>query len=328
MTSPQLKHETNLFNKCVCEHAAYTDAFHAVQRLHKHQGEAKATLLLGDYGCGKSFFCQQYADRFSVPPSEELSPVPVLYVEIQPGTKTGGLVSGMLDKLGDPTPDSGVIAKRGKRLLKLMHELNVSLVILDEVQEMLPSHVNKESSPIIRQIKWLMNTSKIPFILCGHNEAISIHHDHSQLRSRIQSVIRFTSFSCVDEDSQFDFADYIQGLLDAFPRKVHFSFNVLESDADGNDNLKDDISNLLRFCLATRGIPRYINALLVNIIEETEQDELITKKHFSDSWETVLIDSYGYGKTPKNPFEMSIGAVRNALRKVALYPKAKGDAHD
>jgi len=325
MTSLQLKPETELFNKCVCEHPAYTDAFHTVQRLHKHQGVVKGALLLGDYGCGKSFFCEQYANSLSVPPSDELSPMPVLYVEIQPGTKTGGLIGGMLEKLGDPNPDTGLIAKRGKRLLKLMQELKVSLVILDEVQEMLPSYVNKESAPIIRQIKWLMNNSKIPFVLCGHNEAISIHSDNSQIRSRIQSIIRFTGFSCLDENSQFDFADYMQGLFDAFPRKIHSCFHLLESDDDGDYSLKEDNSNLLRLCLATRGIPRYINALLVNIIEETEPEELITTKHFSESWQTVLIDSNGYGQTQKNPFKMSIGAVKKALSDAALYPKSKGD---
>ncbi|ENB2089439.1 TniB family NTP-binding protein [Vibrio alginolyticus] len=328
MTAPELKPETKLFNSVVCEHVAYVEAFNTVQRLHRYQGQVKAALLLGDYGCGKSFFCKQYANKFSVPPSEEISPVPVLYAEIQPGTKTGGLVGGMLESLGDPVPYSGTVANRGNRLLKLMHELKVSLVILDEVQELLPSYVNKESAPIVRQIKWLMNKSKVPFVLCGHNEAKSLHSDNSQLRSRIQSVIKFSNFSCLNEDAQFDFADYMQGLFDVFPRKLHSSLAVLEQDKSGDFYLKEDISNLLRFCLATRGVPRYINSLLTNIIEETEPGELITNAHFAASWQTVLIDSNGYRKTPKNPFTMSVSSVKSALRDASLYPKSKGQVYD
>ncbi|AXB33587.1 AAA family ATPase [Vibrio campbellii] len=321
MTEMKLKTESEQFSEGVCEHLAFEDAQEAIQRLHRYQNQVKGMLLVGEHGCGKSFFCQDYTRQHAIAPTPELTPVPVLYVEIQNGTKAGGLLSTLLEGLGDPAPFRGGNAVKGSRLLKLLKELKVSMIIIDEAHEMLPSKARNESPQILGTIKWLMNSSRIPLVLCGHIQALDILHLNKQLMSRMQSIITFNPFNCLNEDSQLDFADYMNAQFEMLPRKVHSNYNCLETNAAGEIQLSENTNGLLRLCLATQGIPLHINDLLIQVIEQTSADMTVNKQHFADAWNKVLISSYGVGNNPPNPFTTDIQCVKRHLRNLQLYPK-------
>lgn len=318
-TTQTLKPETLAFHQNVCWHSQYLQAHEGFKRVHKYNGiQPKGLMLLGDYGCGKTFLCEQYENQHALPETDELSAVAIVRVDAPPEPNPTALVSDILDHLGDLDAYTGRPSQLRKRLVKLLERLQVSMLIIDEVHDFLPSSGLTSSSKVIKFLKWFMNNTKIPLVICGPLPSRALLAIDEQLKSRFQTVIELKAFTCTDEDERLDFADYLDVLFNQFPRKIHNTYQLLEKDAEGSIFLRDNINGLLRICLATDGVPRNINQLLSDAIERTEDGDVVSNAVFAQCWEQVMIDSTD-DNAPNNPFVADMDYVKCQLRKRGLY---------
>lgn len=330
MINQVIKEQAITFSNRVCKHPAYLNAYKAVEQLERYRGvKAKALLLTGKTGTGKSFLAEQIVKSRQSVDTDSLSTHPVLYINIAEGSKTvGAVVSTLLSELGSPTPFKGTIAKRMFELNTLMQNMNVELVILDEVHDWIPKTGVTPKSDIYLFFKSCLNKWKIPFLFLGTDEAKEVFVE-KQLKDRCLPDQTLTVFTCNGHKSVTDFGTLLYSLLSTFPRKTKgMDFvNKITIKGDKTTNNEDktiytlvelDNSLLLRLCLATKGHMRIISDLLTGCIYLTKEDEVVDISILEKAFDAEVKD-----RPHGNPFHklMNLSSVIEALKKESLYEK-------
>jgi hypothetical protein len=309
---------SNTFKKKYSFHPKFQQAFDAVDRLLiNREDENSCLFVVGQPGVGKTFFTEQLLNKKAEMQKDRDCKF-AIRVEVNFEKGITGLVEDLLIELGDLAPEKGSTPSKRRRVLRLVDQLNIQIIIIDEVHGILPSSGLTAHSPSVKLIKSLLNNTKASLLLCGKDTALRLRND-IELDERCDTDIIFTSFSCRGAGCRFDFIEYLLDLLKGYPSKVEYLDCVYQTLQGGTLKLLDLVQyhNLHRFLAATRGNPRRIRRLLCGALEKVEVGEPITKEHLSKVWEERLRRKV----KEINPFKQNYERLITELadKKVKLY---------
>ncbi|GAC26662.1 hypothetical protein GMES_4396 [Paraglaciecola mesophila KMM 241] len=291
-------------------------AYKTIKHILEYGGTVEeALILMGPVGAGKSFLLQKIHSNYPIIDTPEMTSRPVLYLRVPPENTLGGMLLNLLDALGDPMPASCSIGLRRLRLKKQIVTQGTRMILLDESQSIVPKDGGDDKSMNIKLLRELMDDLKIPLVLTGKKDVRAILAADDALRSRVRCTLSLDYFSCKNIDDALDFADYMDVLLQMFPRQLHgFNF-VLETD-NGEISLSQNINNLVRLMLASDGCPRSIRYILKSVIETTAVETVVTTAHFAG----VFYMSDNLSKPLNfNPFDAPFAKVKKEAEKRGLY---------
>jgi len=281
--------------------------------------DPKVMLIIGENGCGKSRLARMIQNDFPIVDSDEETIIPIALTDAPPETGQSALVSELLHSLGDLDAFVGRPQKLRDRLRKILRELNVALIIIDEVQDIFPLVGINNSSKATKFIKWLTNKGGAPVLLLGTSDALSLLDVNNALNQRAESTRYLHRFRCTNYDEQLRFANFLSDLFGVYPRKIK-GFNFYKKDENGDEVLKDDIEPLLKLCLACEGIPRILNSILSKTLEMTEPEDVIDGKVFGEAWETSINHKNGW-QNEVHPFDSELRDIKTELIAKKLFTK-------
>ena len=148
-------------------------------------------LIVGPTNNGKTMIVEKF--RRSHPPTEAnltedgIARVPVLKVQMPPGPDERRFFGAILDALAFPYTPSDRVARRQDAALRLMRSTDVSLLIIDEVHNLL-SGTQIHQRRMLNLLRWLGNELQIPLVGAGTAEALRAIQSDDQLANRFEPV--------------------------------------------------------------------------------------------------------------------------------------------
>ncbi len=307
---------SNTFKKKYAYHPKFKQAFDAVERLLVNRDEENSCLfVVGQPGVGKSFFTKQLLARKGAERSDRDCR---FAIRGEVGFERGitGLIEDLLYELGDTAPETGGLPSKRRRLFRLLKQLEVELIIIDEIHGILPRSGLTAHSPAVKLLKSLLNNTRSSLLLCGKESALTLRTD-PELDDRCDADVRLKPFTCFGAEERFEFIAYLLDLLRDFPCKVKY-LDCVYKTRQGNKMVMLDISeynNLHRFLAATKGSPRRIRRLFCGALELAGVGNDITKVELSQVWEERLKSR----ENEANPFTKGYAQLTDKLVKEKMY---------
>lgn len=148
-------------------------------------------LLVGPTNNGKTMIVEKF--RRSHPPieastrSDGVAVIPVLKVQMPPGPDERRFFGAVLNALAFPHQTSDSIARRQDSAVRLMQSTGVSLIIIDEIHNLL-SGSRVQQRRMLNLLRWLGNELQIPLVGAGTAEALRAIQSDDQLANRFEPV--------------------------------------------------------------------------------------------------------------------------------------------
>ena len=295
---PSRKPHTENFLRRTIRNKLFDSAIEAITRCHKTSGlKPKSMLLLGESGAGKSTIVNTYRRSYSEIELDDRTLTPILYISLQPRVTVNDMLSWLLEACGDPEFDKGTTRSLLNRLYGLIKSLGVQLIIIDEIQHVLPEHTHRRTQEAADMIKSITDRSGVPFILTGlpHGsrlltDSIRGKHNEDQLIRRFNSTFHISPPALGSNA----WKNLMRGYQDACGAPCI--------------NLTSD-EMLKRFHLATHGLHGFIANILEHALDATDGEEQILLTHLASAW-GIMAPSIGL---TENPFTLSMTRVDKAL---------------
>lgn len=148
-------------------------------------------LLCGPTNNGKSMVLEKF--RRAHPPlgadlsSEGIASIPVLKIQMPPGPDERRFFGAILDALALPHVASESVSRRQDATLQLMQSTGVSLLIIDEVHNLLAG-AQVQQRRLLNLLRWIGNELQIPIIAAGTAEALHAIQSDDQLANRFEPI--------------------------------------------------------------------------------------------------------------------------------------------
>jgi len=250
------------------EHPAFTLGLAAIENCHRlgrfGLEEPGCLLITGVAGSGKSTLRKEYAKHFPARDTEEGTEIPVLHLELPAQPTIKNVAERILLDMGDPLFTRGSAEAMTSRIVTLFKNCGVQLVILDEFQHFIDNSSEKIETKVADWLKYLINITKVPFVLMGLHRCIRILQSNEQLRRRFSRQISLTPFSIRDKRSRRNFEGLVRSLWQNLPLSP-------------SHDLVHDAEVIDRIHFATFGLMGYVMTLTsaaVQIALEEEKAEL------------------------------------------------------
>lgn len=275
--------------KLVVKHPSYEEALNAIEtafRMRKMVGVCETIFCLGQSGTGKTTLKRQLRDKYPPIETEERVLRPFVCVDTPSKPTTINMAEVLLQELGDPNYYKGPTGYTKKaRLIKMLQELEVKYVVIDEVQHFIDHGNRKAAREVSDWLKEVINQTKACFVLMGLERAEQIRIENEQFRRRGLRV-KLPPFSIAKKKDASVFACVIQQL-------------DLQLGTDKRIELSPQM--LKRFHFATNGIMDYLVKLLIGSYIHCVQGNLLgISEEVLESAFTKCIWDDGIGKL--NPF--------------------------
>ncbi len=207
------------------ELTAITDIIKECHRRSKRSSEPKCLSIRGGSGCGKTTIATYYEGLYPRKTTKEGTIVPILSSTVFCPATVKGLVTGLLDSLGDPMADRGTITNQTLRLYHLMEKCRVEMIILDEFQHLIDRDLDKVMAVASDWLKNLLNRTRIPMVLIGLPSSVRILNTNSQLRRRFSITKELKPFGWETPEQQKGFIRFLRATEEAlpFPERSHLS---------------------------------------------------------------------------------------------------------
>lgn len=148
-------------------------------------------LLVGPTNNGKTMIVEKFrrahASTEASATEDGVARVPVLKVQMPPGPDERRFYGAVLDALAFPHRPSDSVARRQDAALRLMRSTGVSLLIIDEVHNLL-SGAQIQQRRMLNLLRWLGNELQIPLVAAGTAEALRAIQSDDQLANRFEPI--------------------------------------------------------------------------------------------------------------------------------------------
>lgn len=266
------KPETLLFLSKVIKHPMFKQGYQIIEQVHGSfeplssepglitmlidGAEPEGAIILGNTGSGKSTLLKHYLKKTYEEGNDECSQLKVLYVEIEHRTSTKKVISKMLKRLGSKNWKSGNESIQYEELKTLLWQLGVELIIIDEINNLLPRSAGNVAMSVCDFFKMLINEAKIPLVLAGTEEAKKVILKNKELANRLNAVHYMQYFSLATPGSKTDFFKQYMGCIEqAIP---------VESTCLTTSGM------LKRFYIASGGQPRLISKIVSSTLQHAD----------------------------------------------------------
>lgn len=156
-------------------------------KLFRETGIARHMLVTGEPGTGKTSLCRWLNHQHPVRELPERNLVEVLITPVPPSATVIGITAAMLHSLGDPYPDSGTVASKTARVVKLCRACGVEMMLFDEAQHLHDRGGSSTHYMVGDWLKDLIDGLNVPSVLLGLPRLGYLLQTNDQLRRRFSS---------------------------------------------------------------------------------------------------------------------------------------------
>lgn len=303
MTMPGRKPHTTRFLQKRVASAPLRDVHQAMSDCLKTAGyNPQGMMLVGPSGVGKSIIVQEFEKLYPAYDEVDRTVRPVVYAVLRGKVNVNGMLTILLNALGDPMPSKGQVVDKILRLCRQIEVCGVQMVIIDEIQQTLPEHTTARAQEAADVIKGLIDETKIPFVLVGVNDSVRLLQaqrtgdpTRDQLRRRFKET-----YALVPPPLE---SKAWKKLVIAFQRAMDVPCINLTSD-----------EMLARIYLATLGLTARLSNLLEQALELSDGETQINLG--------LLVQAHQRANSvydiSVNPFEVSINRVHRLLAEPGL----------
>jgi hypothetical protein len=147
----------------------------AIEKSHKSYGlKAKALMIIARSGCGKTEAVRSYEDNYNKQYTESHDIGPILYIALSEKITPNGIITLIYNELG--IKKSSNETERCGKLALILQRLGIELIIIDEIQHVLPEHTHAKTQECADFFKSFMDRTKIPFIFVGTPKSTRLLH--------------------------------------------------------------------------------------------------------------------------------------------------------
>lgn len=264
-------------------------------------GTRSGVMVTGESRSGKTKLLRIFQERAA---EHGCDPTKILYVSLSGPTTVNGLVTSLLEALGDPMPETGDFSQRKRRLEKGLLHSGYTMVQIDEAQQTIDHRSDEVVHDIADYFKGLMNPKNssqpqlpICFVLSGTPSLQRLLQFNSQLNNRFFAPLDLQLFSTA---SELDLKDLRMLLI-----KLEQQIDVAKSSRLGTSEMA------VRFRAASGGCI----GIIVDIFEHAgknairESRESITISDLAEAYDLLM----PAGKLSLgNPFRAALTAVTQA----------------
>ncbi len=274
-------------------------------KMSKFSSEPECLYIGGLTGAGKTTVCRQYLNRFPRIEEVEITKVPVLMATIPSPATEKGMVTKILNAIGDPLAETGSKAVQTIRLMKFIEKCEVELIILDEFQHFIDRDSLKVLRTVTDWLKVLLEDTGVPLVLLGLNGGDYANHAEIIFDANPQLSRRFANRHTLEPFRFYNTEEIIE-----FRKFLHIIDKSLPLECVSG---LADVDMATRFYYASDGVVAYIMKLIksgTSIALQKNEDQLtldiLTKAfdshvHSDKSWKI-------------NPFRCSLKEVEKALQ--------------
>lgn len=203
----KLQNLNQRFDGLVVSHPMYVsgwDRMLKILNLRRNGAKPSGLMLLGDPGTGKTtmskhleahgnLHCTGFQQR-------------VIYSSLNGSTALGSVYSSILDRMGDPSPESGTNPRKLQRLVAGLTAKKTDVLIIDETQHLITKRFggNANLREVTNALKSILDNGTTSLILSGLPEARQLWEDDLQLRRRFLPPIEFKDFTLNENEAWRD----------------------------------------------------------------------------------------------------------------------------
>jgi hypothetical protein len=163
----------------IVEHDSLKEAWDRIRRahgMHDNNTPKKGVLIHGKSGCGKSYVASQYLALYPPVITESKTIRPVFYFRFKEGQKSISDILKVLIKGLGTTPPKGrpEPGELNDQFTLLIKSLGVELIILDEVQQILPQSEGITALNTLKYFCALLDELNVSIVFIGSTRAMSL----------------------------------------------------------------------------------------------------------------------------------------------------------
>ena len=153
---------------------------------------SRGMLLYGDSNNGKTAILKKFYRNFSKDEyidedGDLIHLMPIVYVISESSSDESVMFSKILSAMNVPVNHKEKITKKKEEVIYNLGIMKTKLIIIDEIQNVLQGPYNKMTQ-LITSLKTLNNTTAIPIILAGTQDAMSAISIDNQTKSRFKPL--------------------------------------------------------------------------------------------------------------------------------------------
>jgi hypothetical protein len=144
-------------------------------------------LLVGDTNAGKTMLANRFVQLHPADdnPEGDAASVPVLAIQAPPGPDENRFYNTILEALFAPYNPRERVAQKQVQVLRILKQIGVRMLIIDEVHNVLTGPVTKQRQ-FLNVLKYLGNDLQIPLVGLGTKEALRAVQADPQLANRFE----------------------------------------------------------------------------------------------------------------------------------------------
>ena len=160
--------------------------------LKKKSIRSRGMLLYGDSNNGKTAILKKFYRNFSKDEyidedGDLIHLMPIVYVISESSSDESIMFSKILSAMNVPVNHKEKVTKKKEEVIYNLGIMKTKLIIIDEIQNVLQGPYNKMTQ-LITSLKTLNNTTAIPIILAGTQDAMSAISIDNQTKSRFKPL--------------------------------------------------------------------------------------------------------------------------------------------
>lgn len=153
---------------------------------------SRGMLLYGDSNNGKTAILKKFyrdfsKDEYIDEDGDLIHLMPIVYVISESSSDESVMFSKILSAMNVPVNHKEKITKKKEEVIYNLGIMKTKLIIIDEIQNVLQGPYNKMTQ-LITSLKTLNNTTAIPIILAGTQDAMSAISIDNQTKSRFKPL--------------------------------------------------------------------------------------------------------------------------------------------
>ena len=153
---------------------------------------SRGMLLYGDSNNGKTAILKKFYRNFSKDEyidedGDLIHLMPIVYVISESSSDESIMFSKILSAMNVPVNHKEKVTKKKEEVIYNLGIMKTKLIIIDEIQNVLQGPYNKMTQ-LITSLKTLNNTTAIPIILAGTQDAMSAISIDNQTKSRFKPL--------------------------------------------------------------------------------------------------------------------------------------------
>ncbi len=165
-----------------------------------HSSQPECLSIVGPPRVGKTRIIETFMQKYPNQLTEDGINKTILYCEVPCPATINGLVSSLLQALGDPFYNKTTrIIQKSLRLEGMLSKCNVKMIILDEVQHLIDSNRRRLIIDSSDWFKVLIAKTKIPVVFVGLDYSTQIFIENKQLGSRVLNRFTMKPFKYSDK---------------------------------------------------------------------------------------------------------------------------------